>query len=72
MKTLKKVATLCLVAVLVLAMVAAVQAPKAANYSAARLAGHSSQVLLDEVPTPTPTPGGAGTDSNPAGGDGGG
>ena len=71
MNTLKKVAALCLIAALVLAIVAPLFGLNAAASDSAGFSVHNSHVLLDEMPTPTPTSG-AGTDSNPSGGDGGG
>jgi len=73
MNTLKNVATICLIAALVLAIVAPLFGLNAAASDSAGFSVHNSHVLLDELPTPTPTPTpGAGTDSNPSGGDGGG
>lgn len=70
MTTLKKMAMVCLIALLALAIVAPLLGMEAAT-SAVDSSGHHSRILFNEIPTPTPTSG-AGTDSNPSGGGSGG
>jgi hypothetical protein len=69
--TLKKVASLCLVAVLVLAIVAPLFGLNAATSNPTGLASYPGGVAYAEVPVSTPTPG-ASTNSNPSGGGSGG
>ncbi len=70
--TRKKIVAICLAAMLVVAMLAAVQGSQAISHGSMVSVSHTSRILLDEIPTPTPTLG-AGTNSpNPSGGGNGG
>lgn len=69
--TLKNVATLCLVAVLVLAITASLFGLNAAATDPTGFAHYQGAVLYAEAPVATPTSG-ASTNSNPSGGGNGG